>query len=134
MQTSWLFWLACTISENSLGIFRLNEQICGPALGSYPGSSIAGPTHWRATGLMLQTDILNAPFRALFPQLNGYDMCILAAVAGHHGRPPPSEDTDKSANEALRKGIWLNQQCLDAALFAFETLARLTDARARTGI
>jgi CRISPR-associated endonuclease/helicase Cas3 len=39
------------------------------------------------------------------------------------------EDTDKSANEALRKGIWLDRQCLDAALSAFETLARLTGAQ-----
>jgi CRISPR-associated endonuclease/helicase Cas3 len=119
---------------HDLGKFSRNFQakradLWPAALGPCPSSSIAGPPHWRATGLMLQTNILNARFRTLFPHLNGYDTCLLAAIAGHHGRPPPSEDTDKSANEALRKRIWLDQQCLDAALFAFETLAQLTGAQ-----
>jgi CRISPR-associated endonuclease/helicase Cas3 len=118
---------------HDLGKFTRNFQakrtdLWPKALGVCPDSSIVGPPHWRATGLMLQTDILSAPFRALFPGLNGYDACIVAAIAGHHGRPPPVEDTDKSANEALRKGIWLDRQCLDAALFSFETLMQLTAA------
>lgn len=118
---------------HDLGKFTRNFQakraeLWPEVLGEYPGSSIAGPSHWCATGLMLQTKNLNARFRVLFPELDGYDTCIVAAIAGHHGRPPPAEDTDKSAKEALRRGIWLDQQCLDAALFSFETLARLTAA------
>ncbi|WP_439370932.1 CRISPR-associated endonuclease Cas3'' [Bradyrhizobium sp. DASA03120] len=118
---------------HDLGKFTRNFQAKRPdlwpsALGAYPGSSVQGPPHWRATGLMLQTDILSARFRTFFPQLSGYDACVVAAIAGHHGRPPPLEDTDKIANDALRKGTWLDRQCLNAALFAFETLERLTGA------
>ena len=77
---------------------------------------------------------MNAALTSLFPNLLGGEGSLRAAVAGHHGRPPPQEDNYAAAKNALRKAEWLDQACLVAAQFAFNALKRLTVARPAAGL
>ena len=119
---------------HDLGKFTRNfqakvESLWPPALGTWPGSNAVGLPHWRATGLMLQLDPFRAPLASLLPNLQMGEAALLAAIAGHHGRPPPDCDNADAAGEALRKARWLDSACIEAACFAFEELRRLTTVR-----
>jgi len=67
--------------------FRAKNEALWPAsLGAWPGPNMAGPSHWRATGLLLQLDPLSVALASLFPNLRGGESSLRSAVAGHHGR------------------------------------------------
>ena len=124
---------------HDLGKFTRNfqakvEALWPATLGAWPGPNMVGLSHWRATGLLLQLDPMNAALASLFPNLRGGEASLRAAVAGHHGRPPPQEDNYAAAKNALRKAEWLDQACLVAAQFAFDALKRLTGARPAAGL
>ncbi len=82
---------------------------------------------------MLQLDTFWAPLARLLPNLQMGEAALLAAIAGHHGRPPPDCDNADATREALRKAQWLDRACIEAARFAFEELRRLTGVRADRG-
>jgi len=118
---------------HDLGKFTRNFQGKEPALwpeqlGVWPGALPLGPPHWRATALLLQLDPLGVELASLFPSLGGANP-LIAAIAGHHGRPPPNEDTLAEARNALRRGQWLDAVCLGEAQFAFDAVRRATGAR-----
>ncbi len=110
--------------------FQAKVEALWPAiLGSWPGADTPWPPHWQATGLLLQLNPLNAAFGNLFPNLRGGETSLIAAIAGHHGRPPPPQDSENEVKHALRQGRWLDHTCVEAARYAFDALKRLTDAQ-----
>ena len=77
---------------HDLGKFTRNfqskvETLWPVQLGEWPGLETPGPPHWRATGLMLQLDPLNAALSNLFPNLGGGETSLSrrspATTAGH---------------------------------------------------
>jgi CRISPR-associated endonuclease/helicase Cas3 len=124
---------------HDLGKFTRNfqakvESLWPAALGSWPGLNAVGLAHWRATGLMLQLNPFRSAMARLLPNIQSGEGALLAAIAGHHGRPPPDCDDADVAGEALRKSHWLDAACLGAAWFAFEELRRLTSAQPVAGL
>jgi CRISPR-associated endonuclease/helicase Cas3 len=124
---------------HDLGKFTRNfqakvESLWPAALGTWPGVNAVGLPHWRATGLMLQVDPFRSAMATLLPNIQTGEVALLAAIAGHHGRPPPDYDNVDAASEALRKSRWLDDVCLGAAWFAFEKLRRLTEVRPVTAL
>ncbi len=48
--------------------------------------------HWRNTAILLRAEPIAQEFTSLFPSIP-YDIApIIAAIAGHHGRPPEGQD------------------------------------------
>ena len=99
------------------------------ALGALPRERLFETPHWRATGHLLQLDPLHAEFLALFPALGGGEGALLAAVAGHHGRPPPDRDSERKSVKALWNQGEIDAVCMNAAAFAFAALRRLIEMR-----
>jgi CRISPR-associated endonuclease/helicase Cas3 len=94
------------------------------ALGPRPAEPLAGLNHWRVTGLYLRRPSLAAQLRAYFPSIApGYEAPLVAAIAGHHGAPPPANDTFEDAHDQ-RNG--LDAACVAAAEEAFLRVAELT--------
>ena len=134
--TDYLSLVAFLVGLHDLGKFTRNFQAkvepLWPVeiLGTRPVSGDFGPSHWRATGLMLQLDPFRSALSALLPNLAGGEVALLAAIAGHHGRPPPSDDDRDAALDGLCKGQWIDRRCIEAAHFAFDELQRLIGPRA----
>jgi CRISPR-associated endonuclease/helicase Cas3 len=107
-------------------------------LGSPPHSKLPGPPHWQISAALLALPgrLPRSRFTRLFPRIaSGYDWELIAAIAGHHGSPPPdSEKMIVAAETALDRsdrgdrGSWLDAACVDAADKAIEGLLLCTDA------
>jgi CRISPR-associated endonuclease/helicase Cas3 len=98
-------------------------------LGPLPTQIGQAPTHWRATGMLLRFSSLAAGFRQYFPGIEpGYEIDLVAAISGHHGRPPPKEDSQRAFDVALNIGDWIDAACVAAADAAFTHIAGLTQA------
>ena len=81
--------------------------------------------HWRNTAILLRAEPIAQEFASLFPSIP-YDIApIIAAIAGHHGRPPEGQDeVNADLGKALRDQQ-LGEECVDAAHTAFCILQNL---------
>ena len=117
---------------HDLGKFTRNFQIkrreLWPALlGPFPIVTPAGPSHWRATASLLRHEPIAERFRRFMPALTaGVEGDLIAAIAGHHGRPPePSKDNAKALRSGLRDRRWIDDKCVQSAMRAMESLAEI---------
>ena len=115
---------------HDLGKFSRQFQWKVPALwpdslGRRPVEPPAGPNHWRMTALHLRRPSLARRLRAYFPNLTaGYEAPLVAAIAGHHGAPPPAGDAFEGAPKWSRDA--LDTICVAAAEEASARVAELT--------
>ena len=112
---------------HDLGKFTRNFQIKRPelwpeaALGLCPTSLTAGKPHWQATSDFLAYSTLAQRFGVYVAA--GWEHGLIAAIAGHHGRPPPIEkNMDDRFVADLARGEWIDIVCVDAATSAFQLL------------
>jgi CRISPR-associated endonuclease/helicase Cas3 len=117
---------------HDLGKFTRNFQIkrreLWPALlGPFPIVTPAGPSHWRATASLLRHEPIAERFRRFMPALTaGVEGDLIAAIAGHHGRPPePSKDNAQALRSGLRDRRWIDDKCVQSAMRAMESLAAI---------
>ncbi|MYA24475.1 MAG: CRISPR-associated helicase Cas3' [Gemmatimonadetes bacterium] len=97
------------------------EQILGPK------REIADRGHWRNTAILLRAEPISQEFASLFPSIP-YDISpIIAAIAGHHGRPPEGQDEVNADPNKARRDQQLGEECVDAAHTAFCTLLNLIE-------
>ena len=95
------------------------EQVLGPK------RAVPDRPHWRNTALLLRAEPIAQEFTSLFPSIP-YDIApIIAAIAGHHGRPPEGQDEVNAAPSKARRDQQLGQECVDAAHSAFCILQNL---------
>jgi len=112
---------------HDLGKFTRNIQfkradLWPEALGARPVGIVREPLHWQATAALLSSSPLNADFRRYAPQLHaGAEYPLVAAIAGHHGRPP----SDKYLKIPGGGGGWIDAACIEAARAAFSRLEGL---------
>ena len=75
--------------------------------------------HWRNTAILLRAEPIAQEFTSLFPNVP-YDIPpIIAAIAGHHGRPPEGQDEVNADPGKARRDQQLREECVDAAHTAF---------------
>ena len=98
------------------------EQVLGPK------REIADRGHWRNTAILLRAEPIAQEFASLFPIIP-YDIApIIAAIAGHHGRPPEGQDeVNADPGKARRNKQQLGEECVDAAHTAFCMLRNLIE-------
>ena len=83
--------------------------------------------HWRNTAILLRAEPIAQEFASLFPSIP-YDIApIIAAIAGHHGRPPEGQDEVNAAPSKARRDQQLGEECVDAAHTAFCILRNLIE-------
>ena len=83
--------------------------------------------HWRNTAILLRAEPISQEFTSLFPSIP-YDIApIIAAIAGHHGRPPEGQDEVNADPSKARRDQQLGEECVDAAHTAFCMLRNLID-------
>ncbi len=94
---------------HDLGKFSRTFQLKVPelwpveALGPCPGHALADRGHWRNSAIMLCSRELQGDLCELLPNLGSNARPVLwAAVAGHHGRPPLSDEYDSRPWTAAR--------------------------------
>ena len=66
---------------------------------------------------------IDQKFASLFPSIPYDDAIapIIAAIAGHHGRPPEGQDEVNANSSKARRDQQLGEECVDAAHTAFCT-------------
>ena len=97
------------------------EQVLGPK------REIADRGHWRNTAILLRAEPIAQEFASLFPSIP-YDIApIIAAIAGHHGRPPEGQDEVNADPGKARRNQQLGEECVDAAHTAFCMLRNLIE-------
>ena len=111
---------------HDLGKFNRDFQAKRPDLWPTgvlgPLASSAPLPHWRATAILLRAAPVAPAFELLFPSLDADGLTsVIAAVAGHHGRPPDSEELTCRANIAASHPALLTE-CVEAAVTAFASL------------
>ncbi len=85
--------------------------------------------HWRNTAILLCAEPIAGNLKALFPNLEPDDLApIIAAVAGHHGRPPDALEFTARSDKAIRDPQ-LGTECLVPAHAMVEQLLALVDPR-----
>ena len=95
------------------------EQILGSK------REVADRGHWRNTAILLRAEPIAQEFTSLFPNIP-YDIPpIIAAIAGHHGRPPEGQDEVNADPSKARRDQQLGPECVDAAHTAFCILRNL---------
>ncbi len=83
--------------------------------------------HWRNTAILLRAEPIAQEFASLFPSIP-YDIApIIAAIAGHHGRPPEGQDEVNADPSKARRDQQLGEECVDAAHTAFCMLQNLIE-------
>ena len=88
---------------------------------------IADRGHWRNTAILLRAEPISQEFASLFPSIP-YDIApIIAAIAGHHGRPPEGQDEVNADPNKARRDQQLGAECVDAAHAAFCMLRNLIE-------
>ena len=82
--------------------------------------------HWRNTAILLRAEPIARKFASLFPSIPYDDALapLIAAIAGHHGRPPEGQDVNAAPSKA-RRDQQLGEECVDAAHSAFCILQNL---------
>ena len=92
-----------------------------------PKRAIADRGHWRNTAILLRAEPIAQEFASLFPSIP-YDIApIIAAIAGHHGRPPEGQDEVNADPSKARRDQQLGEECVDAAHTAFCILQNLIE-------
>ena len=114
---------------HDLGKFSRSFQAKVPELWPEQslGQSRAVPDrpHWRNTAILLRAEPIAQEFASLFPSIP-YDIApIIAAIAGHHGRPPEGQDEVNADPSKARSDQQLGEKCVDAAHTAFCILQNL---------
>ena len=90
------------------------EQVLGPKV------EVADRGHWRNTAILLRAKPIAQEFTDLFPSLFPDDIApIVAAIAGHHGRPPDGQDEVNADPSKAQRDQQLGAECVDAAHTAF---------------
>ncbi|MDE2742689.1 MAG: CRISPR-associated helicase Cas3' [Gemmatimonadota bacterium] len=98
-----------------------------PELVLGPRREISDRGHWRNTAVLLRAEPISLEFASLFPSIP-YDIApIIAAIAGHHGRPPEGQDEVNAAPSKARRDQQLGEECVDAAHTAFCMLRNLIE-------
>lgn len=93
------------------------------ALGVAPEGEIPG-SHWVLTGRMLKDRALAWALDAPLPKLHREDrLPLIAAIAGHHGRPPQVDQTERF--QGFEADRLVGRAGLDAAAEAVRRLAEL---------
>ena len=83
--------------------------------------------HWRNTAILLRAEPIAQEFTSLFPSIP-YDIApIIAAIAGHHGRPPEGQDEANADPSKARRDQQLGEECVDATHTAFCILRNLIE-------
>lgn len=96
------------------------EQTLGPK------KAAADRGHWRNTAILLRAGPIAQAFTSLFPSIPHHAIApIIAAIAGHHGRPPERQDEVNADPDKARRDQQLGAECLDAAHTAFSILWNL---------
>ncbi len=92
-----------------------------------PKREISDRGHWRNTAILLRAEPISQEFASLFPSIP-YDIApIIAAIAGHHGRPPEGQDEVNADPGKARRDQQLGEECVDAAHTAFCMLRNLIE-------
>ena len=92
-----------------------------------PKREISDRGHWRNTAILLRAEPISQKFASLFPSIP-YDIApIIAAIAGHHGRPPEGQDEVNADPSKARRDQQLGEECVDAAHTAFCMLRNLIE-------
>ncbi|MCF1502148.1 CRISPR-associated helicase Cas3' [Afifella sp. H1R] len=112
---------------HDLGKFSKSFQALQPALWPQeqlgPLSPAVPLPHWRASALLLNAGPIALLLDPLFPRLQGSRRAsIIAAVAGHHGRPTESLEAGADKTDAERHPA-IGPICVDAAATATRLLA-----------
>ena len=81
--------------------------------------------HWRNTAILLRAEPIAQEFASLFPNIPYDTAPIIAAIAGHHGRPPEGQDEVNADPSKARRDLQLGEECVDAAHTAFCILQNL---------
>lgn len=91
-------------------------------------------SHWRNTAILLRSEPIAHELSTLFPGLEWADQgrMVIAAVAGHHGRPPGHRDMNSMAD--ARRDPELGPACVETAKVAFDALADLVGPRSLAGL
>ncbi|MCE2448686.1 MAG: CRISPR-associated endonuclease Cas3'' [Candidatus Latescibacteria bacterium] len=83
--------------------------------------------HWRNTAILLRAEPISQEFASLFPSIP-YDIApIIAAIAGHHGRPPEGQDEVNADPGKARRDQQLGEECVDAAHTTFCMIRNLIE-------
>ena len=82
-----------------------------------PNCPVGDRVHWRNTAILLKAEPVAQAFAELFPNVTSLDP-IIAAIAGHHGRPPEAKEMSARSYEA-KGDQQLGEECVDAAHTAF---------------
>ena len=117
---------------HDLGKFSRSFQAKVPELWPEQGldqrRQVPDRPHWRNTAILLRAEPIAQEFASLFPSIP-YDDTIaplIAAIAGHHGRPPEGQDVNAAPSKA-RRDQQLGEECVDAAHTAFCMLQNLIE-------
>ena len=95
------------------------KQVLGPK------REISDRGHWRNTAILLRAEPISQEFASLLPSIP-YDIApIIAAIAGHHGRPPEGQNEVHADPGKARRDQQLGEECVDAAHTAFCILRNL---------
>ena len=117
---------------HDLGKFSRSFQAKVPEL--WPEQVLGGKReisdrgHWRNTAILLRAEPIARKFASLFPSIPYDDALapLIAAIAGHHGRPPEGQDVNAAPSKA-RRDQQLGEECVDAAHAAFCMLRNLIE-------
>ncbi len=116
---------------HDLGKFSRGFQAKVPALWPAQVLGLRGEEadrgHWRNTGILLRAEPIAKEFISLFPSIpySDYIAPIIAAIAGHHGRPPEGQDEVNADPGKAQRDRQIGAECVDAARDAFCILRNL---------
>lgn len=108
--------------------FQMKSRMCWPAalLGPYPENSPESWNHWRLTAVLLRAAPIAEKIAPLLPNTKDDAFSpLIAAIAGHHGRPPEGKETSAASNAATSRfsfGPAIGDPGLAAATEAVEVL------------
>ena len=113
-------------SLHDIGKFSKGFQAIVPSLWPKrilgPLQEHGGRPHWRNTAILLRTPPLQDEFRMLFPNVVKDDIVsIIAAVSGHHGKPPTDNDLSIRSSNALHDAQ-IGRKCVSMSYEAMQIL------------
>ena len=114
------------ISANFHAAFRRRCPNCGQSRVLGQRREVPDRPHWRNTATLLRAEPIAQEFAILFPSIPDIAP-IIAAIAGHHGRPPEGQDEVNADLGKARRDQQLGEECVDAAHTAFCMLRNLIE-------
>ena len=84
--------------------------------------------HWRNTAILLRADGMAGDLKELFPHLEQDDLApIIAAIAGHHGKPPDGHYEVNAGPDKAVRDPELGAACVGAARAMFGRIRELIE-------